>query len=131
MLDAIAEDCKTLLERALLHKTLFMFGEDGNGQYGKAEFPVYSEVSEVFVSLKADDDDNPSDVHGIVRLTLPDYDSTVHGHAITDQNLRISMNILLQAALIDPLALTWADITQQGLRSIAFSIDVEKLLDWA
>jgi hypothetical protein len=131
MLDAIAEDCTTLLERALLNKTVFMFGEDGNGRHGRSEFPVYSEISEIRVFLSSDDDDNPSDVHGIVQLHLPDYDCTVHGHAITDQNLRISMNMLLQAACIDVDALTWADISQQGLHSVAFSIDVEKLLDWA
>lgn len=131
LLDAIREDCEILLRRALLHKTIFMFGEDGNGKHGRNEFPIYSEISSIGVSIRSDDEDNPIDIDATIRLHLPDYDSTLTGHAITDQNLRISLNMLLKAADIDVECLQWADVSEQGVKYIALTIDVDKLLDWA
>lgn len=130
MLEAIRRDCVVLLERALLHNQLVMFGEDGCGQHGRAEFPVYSEVTAISVNLTADDNDDPSDIHGIVILHMPDYDAGRQGHAMTDQNLRISLNRCLDAAAIDRAAIDWADISLQGQQAVVLSIDVSLLMDW-
>jgi hypothetical protein len=131
ILEELRQDCRILLERALLGKTLFMFGEDGNGKHGRAEFPRYCKVDNLYVSMTADDEDSPSEIHALVHLDLDDYDVEIHGHAITDVNLRIALNMRLTDNAIDPAVLDWADITQQDRHAIALTVDVGLLLDWA
>jgi hypothetical protein len=131
ILEELRQDCRILLERAMLGKTIFMFGEDGNGKHGKSEFPRYCKITGVGVSMQADDDDSPSDIHAVAQLRLEGYDSEIHGHAITDTNLRISLNMLMKDGAIDPACLDWADITLQDRHAIVLELDVGMLLDWA
>lgn len=131
ILEELRQDCRILLERALLGKTLFMFGEDGNGHHGKSEFPRYCKVTGIGVSMQADDDDNPSDIHAVAQIRLDGYDAEIHGHATTDANLRISLNVLLQNDAVDPTCLDWADITLQDRHAVILTLDVSTLLDWA
>lgn len=131
LLDSIREDCEILLNRAFAGKQLYMFGEDGNGQYGKRDFALFCDVICISVSATAEEDDHPSDVQGIVKIYLANYDASVHGHAITDQNLRFSLNELLSAQDIDPEALEWGDISIQENDGVTLSINVSLLMDWA
>lgn len=129
-LDAIREDCEILLERAFLDKKLTFFGEDGAGKYGRSTYPVTCQVVSVVVDVEADDAEYPSIIAGIVKLTMTGYDSTVTGHAITDHNLRIALDMCLKDADIDLTAVEWAGEELQGVHSITLFINVEMLLDW-
>lgn len=126
----IEEDCILLLERALLHKTLNAFGEDGLGQYGKWDTPQYFDVTHIFVTIRADDDNAPTIVSGKVLVRLLGYDSDVTGLVITDKNFDISFqNALSEAGVpLDALILLPAD--EQPRFSVAFDIDIGKLLNW-
>lgn len=130
-LDEITESCQELLNNALKGKTLGMFGEDGNGQHGRSSYATYAYVNRVTVFLEADDHEHPGDIHGIVEIDLSGYDSHVHGHAVTDQNLRFSLNDMLKKARIDPTCLDWGVLAMQGRRHITLSVDVVKLMNWA
>jgi hypothetical protein len=130
VLESIREDCEILLTRAFFDKNLTFFGEDGAGKHGKSNYPVTGHVISVVVEADADDPDSPSTVAGIVTLTMLGYNSTVIGHAITDHNLRIALDICLKDADIDPAAVEWAGEDLQGENSITLFINIEMLLDW-
>jgi hypothetical protein len=132
MLDAIREDMNVLFSRVFPPgEILSMFGEDGNGAYGRSEFPLFCQVRFFNVFATADDEDTPSDIYGLLRIYLDGYNSLVTGHAITDANLRISLNLALQKHAIDPTCLDWGAVCEQGGDYIALSIDVPKLMGWA
>lgn len=131
-LDIIREDVTILISRMLKsNDEVFMFGEDGNGLFGKSDQVFRSQVGLFDVSITADDDDNPSDIHCLLKLYILGYDSTVTGHAITDKNLEICLNIKFKQESIDPTAWDWAHPSVQGKDYIALIIDVTKMLDWA
>jgi len=130
MLDALSDDCSIMMQRVLLNKNLVFFGEDGAGKHGTSIYPVTGHVYLVDVELDCDDEDNPSDIYGVVRIAMVGYDSAVTGHAITDQNLRIALNMCMKAEHVDPTALDWADISLQGQDYIVLDLDVSKLIEW-
>lgn len=108
-----------------------MFGEDGFGQYGRSDQVFRGAVGAYDISVTVDDDDNPSDIHCLLKLYVVGYDSRVHGHAITDRNLEICLDTTFKAYYIDPDSWDWADISMQGNDYIALNIDIPKFLDWA
>lgn len=126
----IEEDCTLLLERALLHKTLCAFGEDGFGQYGRSETPHYFQVRDLFITIEADDDDSPTTVWGQVMIKLDGYDADITGHIKTDKNFDISLNAALTAAGLSTKSLIWAAYSEQPKDGVTFHINVGELLDW-
>ena len=128
----IAEDCKVLLDRALLGKDICAFGEDGFGQYGRNDRASWFKVNDIDVEITMDDEDDPTEITGTVALTLEGYDSDVHGYIMTDKNFEIRLRNLLQAAHIDPNCLTWQDnADDQGIWTVVMNLDVGLLMEWA
>lgn len=130
--DLLCEDIQVLISR-MLHENaeLFMFGEDGLGQYGRSDHVFRSNVLRFDVSVTADDDEYPSDIHCLLKLYVTGYDSQVQGHAATDGNLKICLDMKFKEWSMDTDAWDWAHITMQGRDYIALNLDVPKLLDWA
>lgn len=126
----IEEDCELLLERALLNKTINAFGEDGFGQYGKCDTPQYYNVTHIFISIKADDDNAPTIVTGKLLVRLLGYDSDITGLVITDKNFDISFQNALAASGIPHDALVILPADEQPRFSVAFDINIGKLLNW-
>lgn len=124
----IEADCAILLRRALVSHVVSAFGDDGCGKHGRSSTPVFYTISSVEVELEADDDDSPSVLTGKAWIFLQGYDADKVGYILTDKNFEISIRQLLIAESILPDALTWADIGDQGERTVAMSVDVEKLL---
>ncbi len=83
------------------------------------------------ISITVDDDEHPSDVQCVLKLYIFDYDSQVHGHAITDGNLKICIDMKFKEWSMDTTAWDWAHISMQGRDHIALNLDVPKLLDWS
>lgn len=125
----IEEDCSVLLKRVFDDQTLTFFGEDGNGQHGRSTFPVTATVVGVDAIIQTLSDDT-SEVEAFCFLVLSGYDARVTGHAMTDRNLRIALNVLLKAHDIEPGALEWAPVERQDDHTIVLKINVEKLLSW-
>lgn len=69
-------------------------------------------------------------VKGTVAIGLHGYNATVTGHVITDQNLKISLNKLLQAATIDSTCWSWGSAEMQGADFFLLNLDVNRLLEW-
>ena len=130
-LSLLHDDVEILMQRALTGAKLTMFGEDGNGKHGVSTFPVTATVRSISIYLSADNEDDCDNLTGAVELYLDGYDASITGHAITDANLRISLNMLLKAQSIDPAVLNWHEIGYQQTNSIMLKIDVPLLLDWA
>lgn len=126
----IREDVSTLLNRAFLDEYLTVFGADGLGKHGKSDHPKTFRIDEIHVNIDLNADGITSPM-GIVFLTLKGYDSSDCGHIATDKNAEIGIAKLLQPHSIDPAALTWAELIDQGDDYIAFFIDVPRLLQWA
>lgn len=115
-------DCKILLDRALLNRPIWVFGEDGLGQHGRSNFPIQCFITDINVQLD-------SEQTGLVFIDLDAYDSQAHGHASTDRNLMCSLAGLLQAQLLPTSCLTPAAIELQGRFTVAFNLDVESLIN--
>lgn len=127
--DILAGDMVILLDRALTGQSLTFFGEDGGGRYGASSFHVTHRISAFDVQVTTFSDD-VAEVQAELRIFLDGYSSSVSGHAVTDGNLRISLNNLLRAQDIEAAALDWADISKQGSDFICLSINAQKLLSW-
>lgn len=127
--DILAADMAVLLDRVFTGNQLTFFGEDGAGQHGRSTFPVTCNITDFSVGVTTFSDD-VAEVEADVTISLDGYDSTVTGHAITDHNLRISLNKLLSAQEIDVDALDWADVASQGPDFIRLKINAQKLLSW-
>jgi hypothetical protein len=131
MYNSLEDDCRILLERALVAKLLAMFGEDGNGDYGRNDRAVFTTIQSISMKFVEDPEGQQgSDIYGVLGLFLLGYDARLYGHATTDTNLRISLNVLLDAAGIDREALYWAPITMQGQHTIVLFVDIGLLLAW-
>lgn len=124
--DDLLNDCCILLDRVFMGAELVLFGEDGLGKHGRALQPIFCNVKSVFANNLTEDDGITT---GHVRLSLTNYDSTVTGHAITDANLRISLNQLLQKHSISPASVDWGPIQLQGTESILLTFDADKLVN--
>lgn len=130
--DMLREDIQILVSRMLrTSDELFMFGEDGLGQHGRSDQVFRGPVALYDVSVTADDDEEPSDIHCLLKLYVAGYDASIHGHAITDRNLEICLDMKFKQEDIDPDAWDWAHLSMQGNDYIALNIDVAKFLDWA
>jgi len=127
--DYIADECVTLLDRVFSGETLVFFGEDGGGQHGSSTFPVRARVRCFQFDMVAFSDDT-AEIEAYVRVFLDGYFSDVTGHAITDRNLRINLDRLLDREVIDRGALDWARLEYQGGDYITLKVDVTKLLAW-
>lgn len=127
--DYLKDECIVLLDRVLTGETLVFFGEDGNGKHGRSTFPVTARVRCFDFDLVAFSDDT-AEIEAYVRIFLDGYNSDDTGHAITDQNLRINLDRLLDREHIERGALTWAPERYQGRDYITLTVDVQKLLAW-
>lgn len=126
MIVEIEEDCTVLLERALLHKTFCAFGEDGFGQYGRHDTPMFFDVVGLLIKIRVEN----SIMKGQVSICLKGYDADIVGHIQTDQNFDISLNAALISEGISTNALTWAPIEEQLDGCVTFELDVSELLGW-
>jgi hypothetical protein len=130
--DMLREDVQILISRMLRSgDELFMFGEDGCGQHGRSDMVLRGQVALFDVSVTADDDDEPSDIHCLLKLYVTGYNAGVHGHAITDKNLQICLDMMFKREHLDPDSWDWAHLSMQGNDYIALNLDIPKLLDWA
>ncbi len=127
--DYIKDECIVLLDRILTGQTLTFFGEDGNGQYGRSTFPVTARIRAFDFDIDVFSDD-PDEVEAYVGIFLDGYDSMIHGFAITDVNLRINLNQILDAWDTDRTTFDWADVAMQGPNYITLKVDIGKLLSW-
>ena len=127
--DLVKDECITLLDRIFHGETLTFFGEDGNGRHGRSIFPVQARIRTFDFEIDAYSDD-AAEIEASVRVFLDGYDSSVTGHAITDQNLRFDLNRLLAAWDAEYSTFDWADAAEQGLNFITLKVDVRKLLAW-
>jgi hypothetical protein len=125
----IEQECTVMLDRLFHGETLTFFGEDGCGQHGRSDFPVHAKVLAYTVDIACFDDDMTL-IEAYVRLRLDGYNADQTGHAITDQNLRIALNRLLDREVVDHDALTWGPLDMQGRDVIVLQADVSKLLSW-
>lgn len=127
VIQELTNDCEILLRRALLGKTLACFGADGDGEYGQSYYAKHYLVKGINVTILQDSDEN---TWGLARITLDGYDSSVFGHVVTDNNLRISMNREFANEFIESSCWTWADITEQGEDFFTIQFETNKLLGW-
>jgi hypothetical protein len=125
--ETIEQDCEVLLNRALSGKVLTIFGEDGNGSYGRSNFPVFAKVQDVVANV-INDDLTQFPILVRAQIFVSDYRATQYGLAITDENLRISLNSHFAQHEIKPNCWRWADATDQGVESISLIFDSELLL---
>lgn len=126
----LENDAKILLERAFLGKTLAMFGQDGNGRYGQDYWARYCKVIAAR-ALIINYSDDFSDISARAVLLLDNYSAAQHGHAMTDVNLRLSLDKLLKEQAIDPQCLSWSTVEEQLNGGIVLNLDIGILLDWA
>lgn len=127
--DYLKDECIVLLDRVLTGEMLVFFGDDGCGLYGRSPFPVTARVRCFDFELVAFSDD-ASEIEAYVRIFLDGYNSDDTGHAVTDKNLRINLDRLLDREHIERDALTWAPERYQGRDYITLTVDVQKLLAW-
>lgn len=127
VLQELTNDCDILLRRALLGKTLACFGADGDGDYGSSYYAKHYQVTDIEVVVHFDIDES---AHGKAHIYLDGYDSTVFGHVVTDNNLKISLNKLFAQEFIESSCWTWADISEQGDTYFTIQFDTNKLLGW-
>lgn len=125
----IEQDCFIIIDRVFKGQSLTFFGEDGSGRHGRSTFPVTATVAATGVSIESFSDDYTV-IEAYARLVLNGYDARATGHAITDNNLRIALNLLLQAHSVEPDALDWAPADLQDDHTIVLKINVPKLLAW-
>ncbi len=128
-LDQLSSDCTILLKRALLGKTMAVFGVDGFGLHGSSFRGKHFVVNDITVLVTAED--ALGDPVGVALISLDGYNSADDGHLSTDQNLKISVNKCLQADHIDPKCWTYAALEFQGADFFVIDLDVPRLLDWA
>jgi hypothetical protein len=124
----IKRDCSILLERALLHKTVAAYGIDGNGQYGTNDRAHFFKVQGIQVDLESSSD--VMNLLGTASILLENYKVKQHGHIFTDNNLRISLNVLLHKQGIDPRCWSWSDLKSQGDSFFTVELNVPKLMGW-
>lgn len=121
----IESDCSILLERALFGRLVCAFGEDGFGQHGRNDTPVFYLIKRLIVLVESHS--SPT-LTGKVWLFLDSYDSADHGLIQTDKNFEISLRKLLDEQKIDSKALSWGALADQGSDFVVMNIDVHKLL---
>lgn len=126
----IDEDCMVLMDRAFLGKVICAFGEDGNGQHGRHDQAMWFQISEIDVALFVDNLEAPTYVSGNVALFLDGYTAAEHGHIMTDNNFEICMRTFLKNAHIDPAAVKWAPLSEQGDNFVVLDMDVPILVGW-
>ena len=125
----IEDDCRILLERALLGKYICAFGEDGFGQYGRCDQAQWYKIKELILSVTPG---NTGRHVFTLYIMLDSYSSAEHGHIMTDRNFDIALATFLKAASIDPKALTWPlSLGLQGQDCVALDINLKLLLDGA
>ena len=130
--EVLREDITILISRMLrTDDSIFMFGEDGNGLFGRQTQVFRSTIGMFDVSVSVDDEDNPSDIHCLLKLYVLGYDSMVTGHAMIDNNLKICLDMKFQQESIDIKSWEWAHPSMQGKDYIALNLDVPLFLDWA
>lgn len=127
-INSIKEDLEILLTRALLQKQVFAFGDDGLGKYGRSDIAKSFEVVNVDVEFDVISDDT---YEARVHLYLNQYSSSNVGHIFTDQNFLISIRKHLIAAGIDPQAVEYDGLENQGLTAVCLKLDADLILEWA
>ena len=128
ILEAIQDDCQTLLTRALNGKTIACFGIDGCGQYGQCDTAQFYRVHDVAVEVyEVYDSDYPE---AIALVMLDGYDSAQYGDVSTDQNFKISLNALLRAHDIDTQCWDWGDQSLAMQHSVVLQLDPRRLMQW-
>lgn len=126
--EAIEADCGVLIFRALLHKTVSAFGEDGLGKYGKSDRPRFFDIHDMDIEVTIDKTGTPQ---GVLLINLSDYEYQDVGHIATDRNFLICIREMLKAEHIDPDSLSYGALDEQGENFVSMDIDITMLLDWA
>jgi hypothetical protein len=126
-LEDLTSDATILFTRALLNKEVSCFGEDGNGLHGTNDRAKFFTVDSLRVIINEDIDEN---LTGILQFHLDGYHEAQCGAAVTDNNLRISLNKLFAAEIIDSKDWSWAPLKDQGDEFVAINFDVYKVLGW-
>lgn len=124
----LSDDCRILLERALLGKEIACFGIDGFGQYGHSDQAQTYKVRTIAIDLI---DDGDHDIpHALAWIFLDGYDSDQFGHIVTDQNFKFSVDNLLQSNQIRKDCWSWGPFHLQEKHAVLLKISVDKLLEW-
>lgn len=126
----IHTDCSILLTRAFKGQTFTIFGEDGLGQHGRSDTFITARCLGITITLR-DYTGRAVDVNdllGEVDLVMEGYDARVHGLAITDKNLRISIDRHLDTVGITRDIIQWGDAASQGRSFINLIFNPAKLL---
>lgn len=125
VIQEVQDDCRVLLERALLNQPVCCFGADGNGQYGTSYYAKHFTISQVAAKVIQNVDE---ELDCIALLTLDGYDVKDNGHAFTDENLRISLNKLFDQHHIS--GWKWGELHHQGADYVGILFSVPELLAW-
>lgn len=121
--ESVEADCSVLLLRALMMKNIKTFGEDGDGKYGRSQYPIEFLVDDMAVDVNDDLET------GEVKIFLKEYDAKQVGLIVTDKNFIISMNKHLVENFIDPKCLEYSPINKQGRHFVSLTLDVPKLIE--
>lgn len=120
------QDCKILLTRALLNKSVSAFGEDGHGEHGASPRAAHFNISKITLLITQPEDAT----HAVAVLQLAEYSARDVGHVSTDRNLCISLNKYLVEHDIDPACWSFAAIQFQGDSCFTIDLNVQKLLQY-
>jgi hypothetical protein len=126
-IEELQNECTTVLSNALLNKEVFAFGVDGYGKYGKSSSAFYFTISNVNVSIDADNDDDLPPA--VLTIVLDNYSCLTCGDICTDQNFQHALNNLLSSAKIKTDCWSWMPIGQQGGNYVQLWLDVRKLMN--
>lgn len=110
----VKQNAKILLDRTFIGKEVTCFGADGCGKYGRSHFPQNFVIEDVHVSDIIEEDEIR---FFDVEIKLHEYDASVCGHVVTDVNLKISVNKLLDESYINNSCWSWGTIEQQKQNS--------------
>lgn len=124
----LSMDCEILFARALKHRTVCAFGDDGCGKHGKNDRAIHFTVDGIQCEVSMIDDATAA---GLLIVQLETYLNITYGDICTDQNFLISVRELLKEAGINPDAIQYASIDEQGMTYVAFEFDVGEVLQWA
>lgn len=116
------DDCKILLDRAFLGKTVTVFGADGHGEHGQSDFSKEFIVHGIMIIS--------NEIFGNAAVLILTGQHLVNGHVSTDNNLRISLNKLLIEQEIDVTCWEYACFEHQHHGAVTIDLNVTKLLGY-
>lgn len=124
IMDLISKETMLLLRRALENKIIGIFGEDGNGKFGRNDLALYLKIKDFYVDIGIDEDDV---ITSQLTIILEDFDQKL-GLIFTDQNALLSIKNLFVLDHIDPSAIKWPDNEEyQPKNGFLLDLDINKL----